>query len=249
MKKQKDSNQINSIDFSNPDLYQSWIKEITTPLNDPNIRFIFFIGGAGCGKSYTFTQLSIQEALAGKNWYWFKKVGATLRNSCFKAHKDIIDDYNLSDVFEVQESMRIKNTINKAEIFFTGLDDSEKIKSVVSPDVIVMEEGSDFDFNDFVQLNIRLRGKHNQKLIVLSNKVSHESWIKTKILDNPAFDNGGRSTKWIEKTVIDNRFADPVYIEALRSLKDIDPLQYKIYFENDWGSNSEGLVYDSFIVF
>jgi phage terminase large subunit len=243
----KDSNnQIASIDFTNPDLYQDWVGEITTALNNPRIRYIFFIGGAGCGKSYLLTQLSVQANLAGENWYWFKKIGSTLKNSCFRSHKEVISSFDLHNTFEIQESMRIRNIFNDSEINFTGLDDPEKIKSVVSPDVIVMEEASDFNFQDFVQLNIRLRGKNNQKMIILSNKVSQKSWLKTKVLDTGNFNS---SMTWIEKTVLDNRFADSQYVESLKALKDIDEEMYNIYFKNDWGETKRGLVYSKFQTF
>lgn len=234
------------LDFSNPDLYQHWIKELTVPLYDPNIRYIFFVGGAGSAKSHTLTQLSLQAALRGEEWYWLRKIASTLKDSCIKKHKEVIDDMKINELFDCYE-FTIKNFANEKDVRFLGLDDPEKIKSIVSPHVIVMEEGSEFDFDDFTQLDIRLRGKENQKIIILSNKISTKSWIKKLVYDNPLW--SWDKTAWIEKTVLDNRFIDESYINALKRLEFTNKAKYDVYFKNNWGEIPKGLVYKEFQTF
>lgn len=249
MRKKQDTahlKEISVIDFDNPELYQDWIKEFTDPLNDPNIRYIFFIGGAGSAKSYTATQMCIQANLAGESWLWLRKVGGTLRESCFKVHKEVIRDMGCSSYFEVYD-LKIKNNLNEEEVSFLGLDDPEKIKSIASPNVIVMEEGSDFDYKDFSQLDIRLRGKKNQKIIILSNKVSEKSWLKRMIKDSEDWD--WDKTCWLEKTVYDNKFADKQYIASLERMKQTNPEYWRIYLQNDWGTVKTGLVYPNTNIF
>jgi phage terminase large subunit len=249
MRKKQDTKHLKDIaviDFNNPELYQDWIKEFTTPLNDPNIRYIFFIGGAGSSKSYTATQMCIQAVLSGESWLWLRKVGGTLRESCFKVHKEVINDMSCKQYFEVYD-LKIKNNLNDSEVSFLGLDDPEKIKSIASPNVIVMEEGSDFDYHDFSQLDIRLRGKKNQKIIILSNKVSEKSWLKRMIKDSE--DWNWDKTAWLEKTVYDNKFADQQYIASLENLKKNNPEYWRIYLMNDWGTVKTGLVYPNSEIF
>ena len=49
--------------------------------------------------------------------------------------------------------------VNGCKIDFTGLDDSEKIKSITGYRWIVMEEATEFEYEDFTQIRFRLRGK------------------------------------------------------------------------------------------
>ena len=46
-----------------------------------------------------------------------------------------------------------------------GLDDAEKIKSIAQFDVFVVEEMTEITYEEFTQLDLRLRGGSNHKII------------------------------------------------------------------------------------
>lgn len=85
-----------------------------------------------------------------------RKVHRTLRNSVFQTFKDIINQWSLQELFTLRDSdFRIKCK-NGAEILFSVIDDSEKIKSITGITSIWIEEGSELLQKDFEQLNLRL---------------------------------------------------------------------------------------------
>jgi len=240
------------IDFDSPDLYVDWVFEYTKALYNPDIRYIFLQGSAGAGKSVVVGQLTIQEILDGIDYVWIRKIHSTLKDSVFANLKSIASEWNLLDDLEFQKSLFIEtkpHITNKGQVLFKGLDDPEKIKSIVSPDRIVVEEASEISFEDFLQLNTRLRGKQNQKLICLFNPISDQLWLKTKILDNPDWVKENKDKMvWIKKTVLDNKFADQDYIDTLKSFKNTNERFYKIYFLNEWGSAQEGIIFENYRV-
>jgi phage terminase large subunit len=234
------------INFEDRSNYVDWIDEYTDALDNPNVRYIFLKGSAGAGKSVVASQLTIQEALEGLEYAWVRKIRATIRNSCFQSLYNQTKSWDLLEYLEFQKSLNAQSKINNGKIIFLGLDDPEKIKSLADIDRIVCEEATDLTFDDFTQLDIRLRGRNNQKLIALFNPVSDQNWLKTKIKDNPNWD--WNKTRWIEKTVLDNRFADEQYVQSLKKLKDTNPEMYKVYFLNEWGQSKKGLIFPYYTV-
>jgi phage terminase large subunit len=235
-----------TIDFSNRKNYVDWIDEYTKALYDPNIRYIFLKGSAGAGKSVVCSQLTLQETLKGKDYAWVRKIRATVKNSCYSSLYNLAKKWNLLELIEFQKSLFAQSKISNGKILFLGMDDPEKIKSLSDLDRIVCEEATDLTFDDFTQLDIRLRGRPNQKLIALFNPISDQHWLKTKVKDNAKWD--WDKTVWIEKTVLDNRFADEQYVQSLRKLDQTNPEMYKVYFKNEWGQARKGLIFPDFTV-
>ncbi|MGL5963787.1 MAG: PBSX family phage terminase large subunit [Fusobacteriaceae bacterium] len=238
--------QTRTLDFTNPKLYVNWITEYTKALYDPKIRYIFLKGSAGAGKSVVASQLTLQEVCEGLEYAWIRKIRATVKNSCYQALYNQAKSWKLREEIEFQKSLNAESKISDGKILFLGLDDPEKIKSLADLDRIVCEEATDLTYDDFTQLDIRLRGRKNQKLICLFNPVSDQHWLKTKVKDNSNWD--WSKTVWIEKTVLDNKFADQQYIESLKRLEQTNPEMYKVYFKNEWGQAKKGLIFPDFTV-
>jgi phage terminase large subunit len=112
-----------------------------------------------------------------------------------------------------------------------GMDDEEKIKSLADYDWFWVEEANELTYDDFVQLDLRLRGGRNHKIICTFNPVSAQSRLKTRIKDSPGYDH---NSVWIEKTARDNKFVDEQYLKTLESLREKNPSKYKIYALNEW---------------
>lgn len=220
------------IDFSNPDIYVDRVGEVTEALYNPNIRYIFMKWWAWSWKSHTIVQLLLQNIIDNIRVGWFRKVNKSIRRSCYQLGKDYIDKWNLWEFIETQESMVFKSKINWWFLSFFWLDDVEKIKSLADYDWFWVEEWTEISFDDFTQLDLRLRWRKNHKIIFTFNPVSNQHWLKTQVLDSWLFDH---NSVRINKTARQNKFIDKNYLSTLDSLKEKNPNKWKIYAKNEWG--------------
>lgn len=236
---------MREVDFTDADLYVDWIEEITEALYDQDIRYIFLKWGAGAGKSYSMAQLIIQNVLDWVRIWWFRKVANSLKSSMFQLSKDVISDWSISDLFEIRSSVKeieAKHGVGLLNMF--GLDDSEKIKSIANYDWFWLEETTEFTYDDFTQLDLRLRWWTNQKIICTFNPISSRHWLKTAIYDKH-WDNA----VWIMKTAWDNKFVGEQYLKLLDELKFKNEKKYKIYALNQWGDALEWAVFPDYFTF
>ena len=125
-------------------------------------RYLVLKGGGGSGKSI-FAGRKILERVTSESGHRFlvcRKVGRTLRDSCFNQLITQLHDYYPDVRFKAnQTDMRITFPATNGEILFSGLDDVEKLKSIFNITGIWIEEASELTEDDFNQLDIRLRGE------------------------------------------------------------------------------------------
>lgn len=152
-------------------------------LKNENRRFITLIGGSSSGKSYSVAQAIsiVASMLEGSNTLVLRKVSATIDDSIYKSFKESITNLGLDQFFTFQSKKIICSS--GAVIIFKGLDDSEKIKGIESFKRVVMDELTEFDFEDYKQIRKRLRGVKGQQIIAMFNPVSKNSFVKQKIFD------------------------------------------------------------------
>lgn len=83
--------------------------------------------------------------------------------------------------------MTITNTRNGSTLLFMGLDNIEKLKSIQGITGIWIEEVSECQKGDILELNRRLRGetKYYKQIILTFNPISHLHWLKEHFFDNP----------------------------------------------------------------
>ena len=201
---------------------------------DNEDRYLLFYGGGSSGKSYFIVQRYVYRLLKYKmNLLVVRQTGNTNRNSTFALFKQVISKWNLAKYFKINESdLRIK-CINGNEIIFSGLDDSEKLKSVTfqSGELtdIWVEEATETEEADINQLKVRLRGGNSKKQTVLSfNPVSINHWIKKHFIDS-------KLATVIHTTYKDNKFISDEDKEVLEAFKDSDPYYYQVYCLGQWG--------------
>ena len=169
-------------------LFNPLFWHIRKAMHDENIRYIFNRGGSSSGKSVSTAQAAVLSVFAGEGSVLvIRKRGTSLRNTVYEEFKTQIRALHLPQFFTPKE-----NTIqcsNGLKIDFTGLDDPEKIKSITGYRWIIMEEATEFEYEDFTQVRFRLRGKAGLQIICNFNPISEDSWIKTKILDTYEWDD------------------------------------------------------------
>jgi phage terminase large subunit len=208
-----------------------------------------FYGGGGSGKSYFAAQKLLIRIMTEKRHriLVIRKVARTLRLSVFALIREIIGDWGIADHFDVNKTdMMIRFRDNGNEIIFAGLDDPEKIKSIQGITSIWIEEATELAREDFMQLNIRLRGiTETYKQIILSfNPINQLHWIYNYFFTNP--DKHIRENTDILKTTYrDNTKLDIEYAGILEGLAGQDENYYNIYAKGEWGQLAE-LIYKPF---
>ena len=229
---------IYSIDFSE-------LQELMTPKGFEcmkiDSRYLVSYGGAGSSKSYSTAQKILFRILTEDDHRFLvaRKTGRSLKRSVFQLFRDIISQWNLSDLFSVNlTDLSIICKANQNQIIMSGLDDVEKLKSIAGVTGVWIEESSEVTEDDFTQLDLRLRGyTSNYKQIILTfNPVSNLLWIKKRF-----FDNVDADAVIVHSTYSDNQFIDDNYKKVLAKLAGSNKNLHDIYAKGVWG-NRKGLI-------
>ncbi len=175
-----------------------------------------------------------------------RKTGSDLRDSSYKLFEQLIDSMGLRHLFTssfYSDNRRITYIPTGKSLIFKGVDDSEKLKSIVGIQRIVMEEASQFDFEDFLEINRRARGVDNIQITLILNPVSEKHWIKRKLCDEGS--PYANDTTVLRFTYSDNKFLTASDIAELERLKYVNENQYRIYVLAEWGidDNSNRFAY------
>lgn len=194
------------------------------------------------GKSVFIAQRYLYRCLSEPYFrlVYCRKVANTIRNSQFQLFKDLINRAELNPYFQIKEGNMEIVCENGNNMIAFGLDNREKIKSLQEPTDIWAEEATEFQREDIIQLNLRLRTKKasfNQ--VVLSfNPISSEHWIYDSFIVKKEF-----NAEILKTTYLDNRFLPPDYKKVLDELKEQDENYYKVYCLGEWGGSIKGAIY------
>lgn len=210
--------------------------DVYIPYLDNEDRYLIFYGGGSSGKSYFVAQRFIYQLMKPKryNLLVVRQTGDTNRKSTFPLLKQVINNWNLSKYFKINESdMRIKCLLSKNEVAFAGLDDVEKIKSITYENGeltnIWVEEATECQEADINQLKVRLRGGKSKKQMVLTfNPINIQHWIKRHFIDS-------QLATVCFSTYKDNKFLTDDDRKALEDLKLSDEYTYRVYCLGEWG--------------
>lgn len=218
-----------------------WYKAIRKRTNDAfwpllwdHHRYLVLKGGGGSGKSILAGQKILERAVSepGHRFLVCRKVGRTIRQSCFNQLVNQIAEYYPDLRVKINRTDMVISFPNGSEILFSGLDDVEKLKSIYNITGEWLEEASELTEADFNQLDIRLRGKtkYYKQIIITFNPVSIMHWLKRRFFDTP-----DERVRVHESTYKDNRFLDEENIRVLESFRDIDEYYYQVYCLGMWG--------------
>jgi phage terminase large subunit len=208
-------------------------------------RLQIYFGGASSGKSYFIAQRIALDTLSGRNTLVLRNVARTLRNTCWNEVIKAITALprTLRDCFNVSKSeMLITATNNGAQILFAGLDDVEKIKSITPANGVLtdiwIEEATETSYDDYKQLEKRLRGesKHKKRITLSFNPIYKEHWLYKEFFKGWADDDTSYQDERLsilKTTYKDNRFltADDIY-----ELENEQDEYYRdVYTYGNWG--------------
>lgn len=202
-----------------------------------------FFGGASSGKSYFIATRVVTDTLSGRNTLVLRNVARTIRGSCWNEVVKAIMTLRLGDWFNISKSEMLITAVNNgAQILFAGLDDVEKIKSITPANGVLtdiwIEEATETSYDDYKQLEKRLRGKsrHKKRITLSFNPVYKEHWIYEEFFKG--WDEGKTEYKAdglsiLKTTYKDNRFLTDDDIYALENEQ--DEYYRDVYTYGNWG--------------
>ncbi len=244
------------------------------PLYKCKDRYLILWGGAGSGKSYFAAEKILVRCLYGlehnikHKFLCLRKTQPAARKSIFALFQEYISDWGLTNIIHVNRSIMEMTFKNGTQIVCGGLDDPEKIKSIVGVTGVWLEEPTEITIDDFTQVDLRLRGiTESYKQIMLSfNPITITSWVKKRFFDDvkkgdivkAVFPSSERHrivrqirgkvlevfTTLHHSTYNDNRFIDPQYMAILEDLINRDRNFHNVYALGKWGV-LKGLIYDN----
>lgn len=212
-------------------------------LLDYSNRYEVYYGGAGSGKSHFVFQKIVIKALNQKRKVLvIRKVARTLKDSVFQMTLDTLTKFQLLDRCQINRTTYTIDFPNGSQFLFKGIDDGgEKIKSITNITDIVIEEATELIYDEFTQLDLRLRAKApNLQIFLMFNPVSKVNWCYKHW-----FSTGTPpDTQIIKTTYKDNKFLPADYIKAIEALKTTNPTYYNIYALGDFCSLDK-LIYNN----
>lgn len=169
----------------------------------------------------------------GHRFLALRKVGRTVKRSIYQELRDVITEEGLTDEFTINVSdFTFTHTLTGNQIFCTGLDEPEKIKSISGITGMWLEEATEFTKEDADQLNLRIRGQKENyiQFIYTFNPIDAEHWLKKRFVDTTLKD-----VKYVKTTYLDNIFLTEEDREQLTNLQLTNKLYYQIYCLGEWG--------------
>lgn len=205
------------------------------PLFFCEARYLVLMGGAGSGKSIFAGRKILERCTTEKGHRILvcRKVARTLRDSCFAQLCGQLNQYYPQIKWTSNKGDLVINIEDtESTIIFAGLDDPEKLKSIYRITSIWIEEASELDEEDFLELDRRLRDKSDyyQQIIISFNPISIMHWLKRRFFDTPNPD-----VVTHRSTYKDNRFLSEANAKVLEAYKDTDPYHYAVYCMGEWG--------------
>jgi len=218
--------------------------EVYIPYLGCTIRTQIYYGGSSAGKSVFISQRCVTDLLeGGRNYLVIRNTANTLRTSVFNEIRKVIFEFNLEKLFKINKTEMTITCITGYQILFRGLDDAEKLKSIIPEKGVItdilIEEATETKRDDVKQLYKRLRGKSKvlKRLTLCFNPIFRTHWIFKEYFTN-----------WVEgeteyhddklsilKTTYKNnlRFLEQDDIDELENEQ--DPYYKEVYTLGNWG--------------
>lgn len=212
-------------------------------------RYQIFFGGASSGKSCFLATRLVLDTLTGRNTLIVRSVARTLKTSCLNEVQKAISRLNLTGCFRVNRTeMTITAKNNGAQMIFAGLDDVEKIKSITPQNGpltdVWIEEATEIAYNDFKQLDKRLRGqtRHVKRMTLSFNPIYKTHWLYKEFFAD--FDESKNCLTTPTLSILKTTYRDNIFLteddrQALENER--DPYFRAVYTLGQWGVLGENI--------
>lgn len=209
-------------------------------------RYLHLYGTASGGKSYDVATKILLRMMQEQPHTFLvcRKVADKIKNSTFMQFKERVSAFGLEKLFTFNKSDYSIKCKNGNQIIHSGLDDVDKLKSIVGITGIWIEEAIETCKDDFMQLDLRMRSNspYYEQMILTYNTNDINSYLKTDFHDN-IFD--GSSLHFYKYQ--DNKFLNERARTVLDNLVNIDPVFYKIYGLGEWAAIT-GIIYPNYVI-
>ena len=215
-------------------------------LLDDYARTEIVFGGSASGKSWFLSQRCMLDILAGgRNYLVCRQTARTIRGSVFQQIERVIREAGLLDYFTLNKSDAVITCRNGYQILFAGLDDVEKIKSLVPAVGVItdiwIEEATETERGDVKDLYKRQRGGDDatsKRMILSFNPILQTHWIYKEFFERVAWADA--QTEFISedlsifKTIYkDNHYLTKQDVHDLEN--ESDKYRYNVYTLGNWG--------------
>jgi phage terminase large subunit len=231
----------------NVNIPKSAINAAYLPHLDNYARTQIFFGGSSSGKSvFAVGQRVVYRLLkGGHNFLICRQTKNSLRASVITEVKKVIEDWGLSQLFDINKTDGTITCKNGYQAAFVGLDDVEKLKSItflkgVLTDIIV-EEATETDRKTIKQLMKRQRGKTDnikKTITLLFNPIYQTHWIYLDYFASLGWSENQKEHQSDRLTILKTTYKDNAFLEQ----DDIDDLEnetdkyfYNVYTLGNWG--------------
>lgn len=211
------------------------INDTYRPLLNDRSRYLVLQGGSSSGKSHFITQKIILRCLCPElqGFLCLRTSNPTARRSIWQEFLKRLVEYELYDKVKIHETDMKITFPDGTFIICSGLDDPQKIKSIVGITSCWLEEAIEFTFNEFLEINRRMRAvRHTYKQTILSyNPDDFYHWTKELFFDEITEKNQRyrKNATIIITTIEDNLYATKEDRAELDAYRDQDDAQYQIY--------------------
>ena len=215
------------------------------PYLKDNTEMQIYFGGSSGGKSVFICQRCVTDLLeGGRNYLVVRNTANTLRASVFNEIRKAIIGFKAEKLFKINKSEMTMTCKNGYQIYFRGLDDPEKLKSIIPEKGvitdIIIEEATETKRDDIKHLEKRLRGLSGgiKKRITLAfNPIMRNHWIFKEYFGGWV---EGKNVYHDDKLLIlkttykDNlRFLEQADVDRLENEQ--DPYYRDVYTLGNWG--------------
>jgi PBSX family phage terminase large subunit len=211
-------------------------------------KYLVLKGGAGSGKT-TFAIQKVFLRLMSEEKHRFlviKKIKDSIRTGIFREFTDIITQYELDEYFKInQTDFTITYLPNKNEIIFKGLDSESKIRGIKGISSILVDEASDLEEEDMLQLIARLREPNDnyKQFIICLNPTDEEHFLKKMFFDI----EDDPDVLTLSTTFHDNLALPEDFKIDIEKRYRGNERMYRIYILGEWGSTStKGQMFNQF---
>lgn len=222
------------------------INDIYLPHLENYVRTQIFYGGSSSGKSWFLSQRCVLDILkGGRNYLVCRQTARTIRGSVYQQIERVIREAGLLNYFTLNKSDAVITCTNGYQILFAGLDDVEKIKSIVPANGVItdiwIEEATETERGDVKDLYKRQRGgdeKTLKRMILSFNPILQSHWIYNEHFKSVAWADDQKeynsdALSILKTTYKDNRFLTTQDIHDLEN--ESDKYRYNVYTLGNWG--------------
>lgn len=232
--------------MTNVTVYDEVFNRAYLPFLECQARTQIYYGGSGSGKSVFIAQRCIYDLMrGGRNYLVCRAVGRTIRRSVLNELVKVITDWGVTALFKINKSDGVITCTNGYQILFTGLDDTEKVKSITPAKGVItdiwIEEATEADHKTIKELYKRQRGgdeKTAKRLTMTFNPIMQSHWIFEEYFSEIGWADAqteyrGDGLTILKTWYIHNRF---LTTEDVRDLENETDKYYRdVYTLGNWG--------------